>query len=72
MKKLILVLFALSPLYLSAQNSEFYGFFEPSISHLVPIPLKDAQPANTVLKPNFKGREDVQVDQSQTHNPDWV
>lgn len=72
MKKLLLTLSFSLPFVLSAQNSEFYGYFEPSISHMVPIPLKDAQPVNTVLKPNFKGREDLQVDQSQTHNPDWV
>lgn len=72
MKKLLLLLIAISPLAFTAQISEFYGFFEPTISHLVPIDLKEAQPSSVKIKPNFKGREDVQVDHSQTHNPDWV
>ena len=72
MKKLLLLLLPLIPMLLTAQQSEFYGNFSPTVSHLVPIPLKDAQPSTVVIKPNFKGREDAVVDHSQTHNPDWV
>ncbi len=72
MKKLLLLLLPLIPMLLTAQQSEFYGNVTPTVSHLVPIPLKDAQPSTVVIKPNFKGREDAVVDHSQTHNPDWV
>ena len=72
MKKFTSLLLACLPSLVLAQNSEFYGNFTPTVSHLVPIALKDAQPTKTVIKPNFKGKEDIQVDNSQTHNPDWV
>lgn len=73
MKKLLLLLLPFlvaSPFY--GQQSEFYGMFSPSTSYMVPVPIKEAQPSSVVIKPNFKGREDIQVDNSQTHNPDWV
>lgn len=72
MKKLLLLLLPLVPMQLMAQQSEFYGNFAPTVSHLVPVSPKDAQPNTVVIKPNFKGREEAIVDQSQTHNPDWV
>ena len=72
MKKLFLLLLPLIPMQFIAQQSEFYGNFTPTISHLVPISIKDAQPKNVVIKPNFKGRENIEVDNSQTHNIDWV
>ncbi|MFM7565846.1 MAG: T9SS type A sorting domain-containing protein [Flavobacteriales bacterium] len=73
MKKLLLLLSTFGSLTLGkAQVSEFYGNFSPVISHMVPIELKAAQPNHTVIKPNFKGRDEVIVDQSQTHLPDWV
>ena len=72
MKKLLLLLLPLVPFEFSAQQSEFYGNFTPTVSHLVPVSPKDAQPNTVVIKPNFKGREEAVVDQSQTHNPDWV
>ena len=73
MKKLLLNLFLVTLSSLSfAQVSEFYGNFSPTTSHMVPVELKAAQPNHVVIKPNFKGREDVVVDQSQTHLPDWV
>ena len=72
MKKLLLLTLSFISLQTFAQQSEFYGNFTPTISHLVPIALKDAQPQNVVVKPNFKGKENIQVDNSQTHNIDWV
>ena len=72
MKKLLLLLLPCVSMQLLAQQSEFYGNFTPTVSHLIPVSPKDAQPNVVTVKPNFKGREDAVVDQSQTHNPDWV
>lgn len=72
MHRLLPFIFALVAVPVAAQESKFYGYFSPSESHLVPISLKDAQPPHVVVKPNFKGREEHQADNSQTHNPDWV
>ena len=55
-----------------AQESEFLGNFAPTISHLVPATASQVNPHEQVIKPNFKGRELIEVDQSNTHNPDWV
>ena len=42
MKKFTSLLLACLPSLVLAQNSEFYGNFTPTVSHLVPIALKDA------------------------------
>ena len=55
-----------------AQESEFLGNFTPTISHLVPVTASQVNPHQQIIKPNFKGRELIEVDQSNTHNPDWV
>ncbi|MEY3585152.1 MAG: hypothetical protein RLZZ243_216 [Bacteroidota bacterium] len=55
-----------------AQDSEFLGNFTPTISHLVPATASQVAPHEAIIKPNFKGRELIDVDQSNTHNPDWV
>ncbi len=55
-----------------AQESEFLGNFTPTISHLVPATASQVTPHQQLIKPNFKGRELIEVDQSNTHNPDWV
>jgi uncharacterized protein (DUF2141 family) len=55
-----------------AQESEFLGNFTPTISHLVPATASQVTSHAQVIKPNFKGRELIEVDQSNTHNPDWV
>lgn len=55
-----------------AQESEFLGNFTPTISHLVPASPSQVAPHEAIIKPNFKGREIIDVDQSNTHNPDWV
>lgn len=55
-----------------AQESEFLGNFTPTISHLVPATASQVTPHQQIIKPNFKGRELIEVDQSNTHNPDWV
>lgn len=55
-----------------AQESEFLGNFTPTISHLVPASPSQVAPHEAIIKPNFKGRDLIEVDQSNTHNPDWV
>lgn len=55
-----------------AQESQFMGYFSPSEARLVPASEQQIHPKNQVIKPNFKGRELVEVDNSNTHNPDWV
>lgn len=65
-------LFSLLNFLSYAQGSEFLGYFTPTISHLVPANPSQVEPHETIIKPNFKGRELIDVDQSNTHNPDWV
>ncbi|MFM6933862.1 MAG: T9SS type A sorting domain-containing protein [Flavobacteriales bacterium] len=55
-----------------AQESQFMGYFTPTISNLVPATPSQTNSHQQVIKPNFKGKELIQVDQSNTHNPDWV
>ncbi len=55
-----------------AQESEFMGYFSASEAKLVPASTQQIHPKNQVIKPNFKGRELIEVDNSNTHNPDWV
>ena len=69
---LYLSVFALLNFFAFAQGSEFLGNFSPTISHLVPATASQVSPHEALIKPNFKGRELVEVDQSNTHNPDWV
>jgi uncharacterized protein (DUF2141 family) len=69
---LYLGVFALMNFLAFSQNSEFLGYFSPTISHLVPATANQVSPHEVLIKPNFKGRELVEVDQSNTHNPDWV
>ena len=72
-KKLLKVgLFSLLNFLSYAQGSEFLGYFTPTISHLVPANPSQVTPHEAIIKPNFKGRELIEVDQSNTHNPDWV
>jgi uncharacterized protein (DUF2141 family) len=65
-------LFSLLNFLSYAQGSEFMGYFTPTISHLVPANPSQVTPHEAIIKPNFKGRELLDVDQSNTHNPDWV
>ena len=65
-------LFSLLNFLSYAQGSEFMGYFTPSISYLVPANPSQVAPHEAIIKPNFKGRELLDVDQSNTHNPDWV
>mgnify|MGYP000175585216 CR=1 FL=1 len=53
-----------------AQESQFMGYFTPTISNLVPATPSQTNSHQQVIKPNFKGKELIQVDQSNTHNPD--
>lgn len=71
-KILLVVLVALSSSFVFAQSSEFYGLFAPIESHLVPTKDKNIESKKVIIKPNFKGRESIEVDNSQTHNLDWV
>jgi len=48
------------------------GYFSPTTAELVPTPAGMENPKNQVIKPNFKERELIEVDNSQTHKPDWV
>ncbi len=65
-------LFSLLNFLSYAQDSEFLGYFTPTISHLVPANPSQVSPHEAIIKPNFKGRDLIEVDQSNTHNPDWV
>ena len=74
MKKLVLSIlgFSVSALSLMAQQSEFLGNVSPIVSHLIPASKSEVEPKNHIIKPNFKGRELIEVDNSNTHLPDWV
>lgn len=74
MKKLLLSLTGISffALFLNAQQSEFLGNVSPTVSHLVPASQMNVTPKTQIIKPNFKGRELIEVDNSNTHLPDWV
>lgn len=39
---------------------------------MIPAEAKLTNPKHQVIKPNFKGRELIEVDNSNTHKPDWV
>lgn len=58
--------------YITAQESVSYIDVTPTISHMVPASEKLANSKKVVIKPNFKGRELYESDNSQTHNLDWV
>jgi hypothetical protein len=72
MKRILSSLFVLLTFSFFAQNSEFLGFFYPQEAHLVPASEQMVNPKHQVIKPNFKGRDLIELDNSQTHNPDWV
>ena len=65
-------LFSLFTFLTYAQDSEFLGYFTPTISHLVPATPSQVTSHQQVIKPNFKGKELLEEDQTNTHNPDWV
>ncbi len=54
------------------QTSQFMGNVSPTISHLIEAKKSDYEPKNQIIKPNFKGRELIEVDNSNTHLPDWA
>lgn len=72
MRKIITFCLLLSASSFFGQESQFMGYFSPTISHLVTAPKNQTEPKNQVIKPNFKGRELIEVDNTNTHNPDWV
>jgi hypothetical protein len=74
MKKLSLSLLSICFIALSvfAQQSEFMGNISPTVSNLVPVSQTETVPKNNIIKPNFKGRDLIEVDNSNTHLPDWV
>ena len=72
MKRILTSLFILFTFSFFAQDSEFLGTFHPQETHLVPASNQIIEPKHQVIKPNFKGRDLIELDNSQTHNPDWV
>lgn len=72
MKKLFTVIFIAASSSLIGQESQFMGYFSPTNAELVPTPAGMDNPKTQVIKPNFKGRDLIEVDNSQTHKPDWV
>ena len=74
MTKLFLFLLGITffTLTVNAQQSEFLGNISPTTSYMVPAPTEWLQPKNQIIKPNFKGRELIEVDNSNTHLPDWA
>ena len=74
MKKLQISLLGLIFITLSinAQQSQFMGNVSPTLSYLAPASHSEIEPKNHLIKPNFKGRELIEVDNSNTHLPDWV
>lgn len=72
MKRIFTLLIVAASSSLFGQESQFMGYFSPTTAELVPTPKGQDNPKNQVIKPNFKGRELIEVDNSQTHNPDWV
>lgn len=53
------------------QNSTYYGSSTVTVSHLVPY-VAPPKSDTIIIKPNFKGRDMVEVEVLPTHNPDWV
>jgi hypothetical protein len=72
MKKSVFFIALLTSFFSLAQNSEFMGNVSPITSNLVPQSSSNDEPKNHIIKPNFKGRELIEVDNSNTHLPDWV
>jgi len=72
MKRIFTFILVAANFSLFGQESQFMGYFSPTNAELVPTPAGMENPKNQVIKPNFKGRELIEVDNSQTHNPDWV
>ncbi|MEY4571796.1 MAG: hypothetical protein RLZ10_1007 [Bacteroidota bacterium] len=72
MKTKLLFLFILILTKTFSQNSQFMGFVSPTVSYMTPAPNQWIEPKNQVIKPNFKGRELIEVDNTNTHLPDWV
>lgn len=72
MRKAIFLFFYFAAIFSFAQNSEFLGYVSPLTSNLVPTSSSINDLKNHIIKPNFKGRELIEVDNSNTHLPDWV
>ena len=72
MRKLFTSCFLLGSLSLFGQESQFMGNFSPVEAILTEIKEKKVDDTKTVIKPNFKGRDSFEGDNSNTHNPDWV
>jgi hypothetical protein len=64
--------FLLGSFALIGQESQFMGYVTPTVSNLIPASKNQVEPKNQVIKPNFKGRDLIEVDNTNTHNPDWV
>ncbi|MFM6945527.1 MAG: T9SS type A sorting domain-containing protein [Flavobacteriales bacterium] len=71
MKQLLFILVLLSANLAFTQNAEFYGYVSPTVAKLVPAPTQNS-PAKDIVIPNFKGRELIENEVLNTHQPDWV
>lgn len=71
MKLIYLLSFLIIIDSISAQQSEFYGYFEPTISVLIEAENQAVNKKDLIV-PNFKGREIPQSVQSNNHHLDWV
>lgn len=71
MKSFYLLLFGCVSFLSFAQNSEFYGFSNPTEARLVPAPEQE-NAKKDIIVPNFKGRELLPNPIVNNHQPDWV
>lgn len=72
MRKFFTFSFLLGSFSMFGQESQFMGYVTPTVSNLIPASKNQVEPKNQVIKPNFKGRDLIEVDNTNTHNPDWV
>jgi hypothetical protein len=72
MRKIFTFSFLLGSFSMFGQESQFMGYVTPTVSNLIPASKNQVEPKNQVIKPNFKGRDLIEVDNTNTHNPDWV
>ncbi len=71
MKQLLSILVFLYAHVVLGQNSEFYGYVSPTTAKLEPAPVQNG-PIKDIVVPNFKGREFVENEVLNAHQPDWV
>jgi len=72
MKNIFTLIVLFTSLIYFSQGSEFIEFVSPTTSFLNPESPNMIEPKTHIIKPNFKGRELIEVDNSNTHLPDWA